>query len=221
MQDIPEKKVGKSCREEKYPSKWMGISNRQMHFRLFLILEGIANGNTKASGMGSAEFNIVVNEIEVRFRPDKDARRCIETNAGAHLAKEVIAADEIRATYKVAVNEWRIEMDALRANSGSEFSLGFPAQRGRIHGINIVETWTEGLYSLIQILAGANCGIKRHANIVVPQKVQSKIGISASANRLYTGVAGWACNRRNAGVHIKLLSMCGVCRQYYQANYCK
>ena len=100
----------------------MGLYRQSFTDVLFLVLKRIAYGKTEPCSLRSTEFNIVVNDIHVRLRPDEDPIGDIKPESPAELAEEVIAADEIRAAGKSAAGqEWRIKTDALGADSSRKF----------------------------------------------------------------------------------------------------
>ena len=116
--------------------------------RLFLVSERITNGDAETGGARSAEFNVIVDFVQMDLRPYKDAGRDINPYRRAELAEEVVAGDNIRATDKIAAHKWRIKMDTLRTDSSGKFGLGAFAQWRRINRIHIIKNGPEGLNTL-------------------------------------------------------------------------
>ena len=84
---------------------------------LILVLEGISNSHAKTGGTWPAEFDIVVDEIEMGFRTHENAGRQIEAHPAADVGQEVVAADKICAPTKVARKKRLVKTDAFPPDS--------------------------------------------------------------------------------------------------------
>src|SRR5579871_3871374 len=124
----------------------------------------------------------------------------------------MVTGNNVRTTDKTTGHNWRIKMNALSAYSRRQHSLGSFANRWGIDCVNVIEKWAKGLHTFQKIFAGAYRRIKTHANVVIKQKVHTKIVISSATDCLRVSGAGWSNNGRNSSAHIKLLRMSGNAR---------
>jgi hypothetical protein len=142
--------------------------------KLFLVFERITNGDAGAGCVRSAEFNIIMDQINVHRGLDKDAWRGIKSQACAQLGEEVIAGNNICATNKTASDIWRVKMNALGPDTSGEFGLRTMANGRRIDSIHIVEKWTKRLHAFKQIFLGAQRCVKFNAGVVKEKKIHAE-----------------------------------------------
>ena len=84
------------------------------------------------------------------------------------------------------------------------------AQRRPIDQVNIIEKRAEGLEALVKVLAGAECRIKPHAQVVIEEKIQAKCRIRSPANCLQRRSALWGDKSGNTEREVKLLRLRGA-----------
>src|SRR6266704_4886713 len=107
---------------------------------LLLVAESVSERNTKTRYPRSSELNVVVNNIEVGFRPDKYVVPYIKAQTASNVAQKMIAADKIgAATESGALQSGRVKTKAFRTDSGLQFRLRPFAQRRRIDCVNVIE----------------------------------------------------------------------------------
>src|SRR5215472_6289625 len=86
--------------------------------------EGIANRSAQAGGVSAAEFEVVVNKIEVSLRANEDVGNDVELDSASNMPEEMIRADKVSAGEKTASDEILVEADAFAADSGLQFCRG-------------------------------------------------------------------------------------------------
>src|SRR5215472_4128157 len=169
--------------------------------------------------MRSGKLNLVVHQIVVDLRADKDGACHVKLHSAPEMAHKVIAADEIgKASELVARQKRRIETDALHADPRLQVQLRPLPQRGTINSAEIIKKWPERLNSLVQVLAGAESCVKTETNVMVKEEVQTETGEGTSADGGYNGVGGRPRHSGNAKTQIKLLCLRRASQQKKQAK---
>src|SRR5204863_1023192 len=103
--------------------------------------------------MRSAEIKIVTHEIKTSFRPDEEILGCIESQAGAYVAQQMVCADKIRAACEAAIG-YAVKSDALCAQAAHQFQCRPVAQLRSKDCVDVVKDRTEVLKALVEVLRG-------------------------------------------------------------------
>ncbi len=117
------------------------------------------------------------------FRAHEKVAVEIVAKASADVTHEVIAADEVRATDCPASGESLVEAQALPTDASHHFSRSMLAQFGSVDSVEIIEQWTVGLESAIQILTSAPGQFTADSELLFQQKIRADDRVSASGER--------------------------------------
>lgn len=150
--------------------------------KLFLVLEGISDRNSETRGPGSAELDVVVDQVHVRLRTDKYGPRYIHAKSGAELSEKMIAAAKVCASGKRAGEVRGIKTNALRSDPGGQFRLrAFPYRR-RKNRVYVIKKRAEWLKAQVKVLLGAKRSIESNSQVMEEEKIQSNRGIGSTAD---------------------------------------
>ena len=169
--------------------------------------------------MASGEFNLVVHQIIMDFRTNKDGPCQIKLHSAPEVTHEMVAADEIgKAGKLVALQERCVETNALYSDSRLQVQLRPLVQRWTIDSPKIVKKWPERLDTLVQVLAGPPGRVKACAQIVIEEEVHTEVEIGPAANRGYLGIGGRRGQPGSSKTHIKLLCLRRASQQKKEAK---
>src|SRR5262249_44059785 len=186
---------------------------------LFLVLERVTERSAEARGMVPGELHLIVYQIEIDFRTDKDGARQVKLHPTSKMSHEVVAADEVGKTGKlVALQKGRVKTNALNSNSCLQVQLRPFAQGRTVDAAKIVKEWPERLKALIQILACSPRCIKARAKVVVKEEIHAEVEIRPAADRRYLGIRGRCGKTRSPEPNIKLLCLCRASQQKKQTK---
>lgn len=134
--------------------------------------------------MVAAELNIVVDEIEVRFRPNEKVVKDVKLNPASHVPQKVIGTDEVRAGEEAASHEALVKTDAFATNSAFQLGRCVFTQRRRKDGVEVVKNGTKRQESLREIPGCAPGHVATYAKMVEEQNVAAETRKYASPNGL-------------------------------------
>lgn len=140
--------------------------------------------------MIAAEFKIVANKVEVRFRPDENVVEGVEFHSSSYVAQQVIRTGEVRAGKEAASNEGLIKAYALASDSTFHFQCRLLAQRRRKNGIEVIKDRTEGLESLGKIPCGPPEDLTADPEMMGQQNIGANGGKHSTADRLWEKITG-------------------------------
>lgn len=78
----------------------------------------VADRTAIANGVRGGEFHVVIDEIQVCFRPDEEAPVCVHLQARPKLSEKMCTSEVVRTGSKAALKRIRVETDTLGANAG-------------------------------------------------------------------------------------------------------
>lgn len=152
----------------------------------------------------------------MRFRSDKNAPRDIKAESATYVCEEVIAALKVRATRKVAREEWLVKPKTLQPDTALQLSLSSLAQRGSKHSVEVVKDGTVGIKKDVHILVTTPGDFPARAEVfLIKKEIAAEGGITSAAyalRRVIRAVQG-VCGRlsthgTDAKCQVKLLSEC-------------
>ena len=96
-----------ACRPSSDPfwTRWLPFSKR------------VANGYSVASRSCRTELSVVVDEVKVSFRTNKEVSSRVEPETRSKMTQKVVATGVVGATREAATVEGLVEATALRADS--------------------------------------------------------------------------------------------------------
>lgn len=150
-----------------------------------------------ANGVRGGELHIVIDEIQVSFRPDEEPPVRIHLQARPKLSEKVRTGEVVRAGSKAALKRIRVEADTLGANAGGELSLHVLGNVRPPNSIEIPEQRPVGLETGIQGLTRSPCDLPADPQVLKENYVAAECGICSARERL---------NRKQA---IELILCCG------------
>src|SRR5262249_32726967 len=110
--------------------------------------------------MRSRKLSLVMDQVDVGLRTDKDGARHIKLHTAAEVPREMVTAHEVgKAGELVTLQCWCIETNALHADSCLQVQIRPLPQRRFVDSIEIVKERTEWLNSLVQVLTGTPRGV--------------------------------------------------------------
>ena len=151
---------------------------------------------------------VVMDEVKVRFGPDKEIAHRIKADASAEMAEEVVAGDIVLAIVTAA---WSyVEANVLRSDSRHQFRADVLVDARHPNGVEVIEERTEGHADgsgLIEVLAPSPGKFRAKAKVVGEQKIRAETWRQPTADRLGGIVAaGVRSGRSMHGVE----SECGI-----------
>jgi len=140
--------------------------------------------------MIAAEFKIVANKVEVRFRPDENVVEGVEFDSSSYVAQQVIRTGKVRAGKETARNEGLIKAYALASDSTFHFKCRLLAQGRSKNGIEVVKDRTEGQESLGKVSGGPPEDLTTDPEMMGQQNVGANGGKYSAADRLREKITG-------------------------------
>lgn len=191
--------------------------------KLFLVLEGVSDRNSETRGPGSAELDVVVDQVHVRLRTDKYGPRYIHAKSGAELSEKMIAAAKVCASGKRAGEVRGIKTNALRSDPGGQFRLGAFPYRRRKHRVYVIKKRAEWLKAQVKVLLGAKRSIESNSQVMEEEKIQSNRGIGSTADGRdgiaeCIGGGGWTGQAGHSERQVKLLRLRSASTQEKQTR---
>src|SRR5260370_27313308 len=101
--------------------------------------ERVSQRDSESCGSGRTELLIIVDQIKVSFRPNKEVSTKVLAQAGAEVSHEVIAADKVGAADRATTGEALVEAQALPSDACRKFGGCALAQLRGVNPIKIVE----------------------------------------------------------------------------------
>lgn len=140
-----------------------------------------------ADQLSRGKFHVVVHQVEVPFRTNKDVRCNVQPDPGAEMSHEMRAGRVVGATHKIAGVEVVIKTNALRPDPRLKLAFRAVAQLWNPHAVEIPENWSIGLVPRIQGLARLPRDLSAHSELVLQEYVSSaERQISSAIERLRT-----------------------------------
>jgi len=156
---------------------------------LILVFQRVSNGDSIAVYPRTAEFKVVVDEVEVRFRPNEDAVGYVKTKSATNVHEKMVAALEVSAAGKRAGEEWLIKTEALQPDATLQICLNLLSQGWTIHGVEIIKDRPVGVEENVHILMGPPRYFSANAEVFFDkQEVAAKSWIAATTNALWSVV---------------------------------
>ena len=159
--------------------------------------EAVADGNSETAGPAGAELIVIVNEVQVGFRPDKQISPDVVAKARAEVPVEMIAADVICAAHKTARISSLIEPKVLAADSSHQLGPELLPQLRGPYTVKVIKYRAIRLVSAIVILSGSPCGLALYADMMAYQNIGAEAGIQPAPIRRekYSGRVSCSCGR--------------------------
>lgn len=186
--------------------------------RSFAIFQRVPKRDAKTLHSRSAELKVVAHEVKMRFRPDKDTVRHVETQSSAHVRQKVVAALEIGAPGETARKKRLVKPEALNPDPALQFRLR-PFAHGRSkHGVEIVQNRPVWVEKNIYVLMATPGDFSSDSEVFFnKEEIAAERGITAPADALRSVVrtrkpvrGGLPRNRTHAESQIKLLCVCSA-----------
>lgn len=153
---------------------------------LLVAAEGVTDGSSGAEDVVRVKFEIVRDEVVMRFRAEKDVLettfvewRVVEPESEVH--QEVIAVDVGTATATVATTNLPVKEQTLATGPSHEISAEFGSEAGSVDPIDVVEDRAEVLRSVIEALFGAEGALDVQPTMILGQILQAEASVHASA----------------------------------------
>jgi len=190
-----------------------------------VLPERVADGNTHASGVVRAVVDVIVDQVEARFRADEEAAVGIEFNAAAEIGIEVVAGRDQAATATPAARTdiAGIEVSVESTDAAHEFNCNVGGDFGGIHGVEIVKNWTkiESISELrgqvVVALGSSPEHLRSDAEVMPEGDIAADTGIGAAGKRLgnvvraVVSIAGTgSIDRADAEGDVNFLSLGGI-----------
>src|SRR5207248_1771229 len=150
--------------------------------------KGISNGDRKSGHVRTIEFDVVVNQVVMSFRPDEGITPEVVTNIGAEVSGKMITTLVIGAGSDAAGVVGSIEAEIFAANSCHHIAAEFLIELCAINGVKVIKNGTvRGLKQKI----GTGCGVHRlmrtprsfdaETDVVLQNEEPTQAGIEATA----------------------------------------
>lgn len=166
-------------------------------------LERVSDGNSEAGRPSGAEFEVIVDQVQVRLGPDEEIPNGVEAHRRSEVSQEVVAAGVIRASRETAIVERLVESQVFRPDSGGEFAAD-PVVLRRVDCVDIIEDRTIRLKSCIKVLARPPGRFSINAELLLEQEVAAEIQISsASHGHRQVSAGGRRCGGRGQRAYTK------------------
>src|SRR5260370_31254631 len=110
-----------------------------------LPAEGIAERYAKARHPRPREFDVVMDSVIMRLRPEENVVPEIKTNAAADVAQEMVGGREIRAGDEGTGEERLIKPRARNSDSSLQLERRLFPQRWRVNSIEVIKDGTKRL----------------------------------------------------------------------------
>ena len=151
--------------------------------RLMSSLKGVADGKAVTGDARGAKVGVVVDEVEARLGPNKEATLGIKLDASSEVGVEVVAGLVIGAGVDPAAGPG-IEAGTQGADAADKFQICVAGKLGRVDGINVIKNWTivEALASIVG-LRRLPIDFASDTEIVEEEHVTAKAGIGATSER--------------------------------------
>jgi hypothetical protein len=187
----------------------------------FLIFgrQAVADGSAHAAYVAGAEFGIVMDQVEVRFRTYKEAMPHVIADAASDMAHEVVAAGVVSAGKITTVIVLLVKADAFAADSRHQVEAGFLPNFGLVKRVEIVKNRPVRLVAVIETLRGLPVDLAVKTQAILKHHAGADTRISSALFRLQgeglgrrVVIAGRECSADAEG-NIELLGMGKVRRQ--------
>ncbi len=132
-------------------------------------LERVTDRNSEPVRVAGGEFVVVVDLVYMGFGAQENVVPNVETNAGAKMSVEMVAAHVISAAYECAV-DLTVETKVFATKSNHQFRLYPLAKPGGIDGVKVIQDGTERKCVGIVILPGSPGYLTLDADLVMVQK---------------------------------------------------
>jgi hypothetical protein len=133
--------------------------------------ESVPQGNTDPSRYGRAEFQVISNNVKVGFRTNEEMTMKVVTKTATKMTHEVIAADEVSASYRAAGGETLVETNAFPTDACHEFGRCVAPDLGGVNPVNVVKKWTLGLDRRVDVPAASPSKFAAHSKIASQKEI--------------------------------------------------
>lgn len=158
--------------------------------RYFLVAKSVANRYAEPLRMVVAEFEVVADKVDTRFRPNEEVVERVELYACTHIAQQVVAAHKIGAGEGPASHKVLVEANALSPKATHQFQGRVLPQRWGIDRINIVKNWPERSKVIGEVTGCTPRYLTAYAEMLEQQEVAAEVGENTAANILRKKIPG-------------------------------
>ena len=145
--------------------------------------ETIAQRDAIPGGIARAKFDVVVNQVDTRFRPNKGVVPEVGADATTEVAHEVVAAGVVGVARQRIIVKGSVESEVLAADSSQQLSRNGLGQPRRPDCIDSVEDWPIGLGASVERLTRPPSELPFDPQAVQDQEICTDAGVNAASER--------------------------------------